>query len=216
MQVTLTCIPDGHQHRVIILEVVLIQLSSWGWAHSCSKHVEDTNKNRRNSASIWLPTRNWITLFRSERKELHCFFVHGDRFYKFRRFFPCHIWSNFCNIFLLDPDNVELHEATRNTILSIIWHVYVFPLGYIPYDLAHRTEFVRAHRTEFVTSHNKQKESFQQYFYNRYKIVVYTGLRSDSIKNHSSHNEARRVAAMRIIFTRIGCTLLTCDIIRVN
>jgi hypothetical protein len=25
--------------------------------------------------------------------------------------------------------------------------------------------------------------SFQQYFYNRYKIVVYTGLRSDSIKN---------------------------------
>jgi hypothetical protein len=31
--------------------------------------------------------------------------------------------------------------------------------------------------------------SFQQYFYNRYKIVVYTVLRSDSIKNHASHNE---------------------------
>jgi hypothetical protein len=62
-----------------------------------------------------------------------------------------------------------------------------------------------------VTSHNKQKESFQQYFYNRYKIVVYTGLRSDSIKNHASRNEARRIAAMRIIFTRICCTLLTCD-----
>jgi hypothetical protein len=41
--------------------------------------------------------------------------------------------------------------------------------------------------------------------------VVYTGLRSDSIKNHASCNEARRIAAMRIIFTHIGCTLLTCD-----
>jgi hypothetical protein len=29
--------------------------------------------------------------------------------------------------------------------------------------------------------------------------------------NHASHNEARRIAAMRIIFTRIGFTLLTCD-----
>jgi hypothetical protein len=56
-----------------------------------------------------------------------------------------------------------------------------------------------------------KKESFQQYFYNRYKIVVYTGLRSDSIENHASRNEARRIAAMRIIFTRIGCTLLMCD-----
>jgi hypothetical protein len=45
--------------------------------------------------------------------------------------------------------------------------MYVFPLGYIPYDLAHRTEFVRAYRTEFVMSHNEQNESFQQYFYNR-------------------------------------------------
>jgi hypothetical protein len=26
-------------------------------------------------------------------------------------------------------------------------------------------------------------------FYNRYKIVVYTGLRSDCIKNHASRNE---------------------------
>jgi len=41
----LTCIPDGHQNTVIIPEVVLIQLSSWGWAHSCSKHVEDSNKH---------------------------------------------------------------------------------------------------------------------------------------------------------------------------
>jgi hypothetical protein len=54
--------------------------------------------------------------------------------------------------------------------------------------------------------------SFQQYFYNRYKIVVYTGLRSDSIKNHVSHNEARRITATHNIFTRISCTLFTCDI----
>jgi len=30
---------------VIIPDAVLIQLSSWGWAHSCSKHVEDSNKH---------------------------------------------------------------------------------------------------------------------------------------------------------------------------
>ena len=29
---------------MIIPEVVFIQLSSWRWAHSCSKHVEDSNK----------------------------------------------------------------------------------------------------------------------------------------------------------------------------
>jgi len=38
-------IPDGHWHRVIIPGVVLIQLSSWGWAHSFLKHVEDSNKD---------------------------------------------------------------------------------------------------------------------------------------------------------------------------
>jgi hypothetical protein len=32
-------------NTVIIPEVVLIQLSSWGWAHSCSKHVGDSNKH---------------------------------------------------------------------------------------------------------------------------------------------------------------------------
>jgi hypothetical protein len=52
---------------------------------------------------------------------------------------------------------------------------------------------------------------FQQYFYNRYMIVVYTGLISDSIKNHASRNEARRIAATRIIFTRISCILFACD-----
>jgi hypothetical protein len=41
--------------------------------------------------------------------------------------------------------------------------------------------------------------------------VVYTGLRSDSIKNNVSRNETRRIAAIRIIFTRIGCILFTCD-----
>jgi hypothetical protein len=33
--------------------------------------------------------------------------------------------------------------------------------------------------------------SFQQYFYNRYKIVVYTGMRSDCIKNHASRYRHR-------------------------
>jgi hypothetical protein len=32
---------------------------------------------------------------------------------------------------------------------------------------------------------------FQQYFYDRYKIVVYTGLRSDCIKNHASRYRHR-------------------------
>jgi hypothetical protein len=47
---------------VIIPEVVFMQSSSWGWAHSCSKHVEDSNKRiiRRNCASSWLPTRSPI------------------------------------------------------------------------------------------------------------------------------------------------------------
>jgi hypothetical protein len=36
-----------------------------------------------------------------------------------------------------------------------------------------------------------EKESFQRYFYNRYKIVVYTGLRSDCIKNHASRYRHR-------------------------
>ena len=31
--------------QLIIPDVVLIQLSSWGWAQSCSKHVEDSNKH---------------------------------------------------------------------------------------------------------------------------------------------------------------------------
>jgi hypothetical protein len=53
--------------------------------------------------------------------------------------------------------------------------------------------------------------SFQQYFYNRYKIVVYTGLRSDSIKSHASRNEALRITATHIIFTCISCILFTCD-----
>jgi len=30
--------------RVIVPDV-LIQLSSWGWAQGCSKHVEDSNKH---------------------------------------------------------------------------------------------------------------------------------------------------------------------------
>jgi hypothetical protein len=48
--------------------------------------------------------------------------------------------------------------------------------------------------TRYVTVCVLQKgveESFQQYFYNRYKIVVYTGLRSDCIKNHASRYRHR-------------------------
>jgi hypothetical protein len=30
---------------VFIPDVVLIQLSSWGWAQGCSKHAEDSNKH---------------------------------------------------------------------------------------------------------------------------------------------------------------------------
>ena len=30
---------------MLVPDVVLIQLSSWGWAQSCSKHVEDSNKH---------------------------------------------------------------------------------------------------------------------------------------------------------------------------
>jgi hypothetical protein len=63
-------------------------------------------------------------------------------------------------------------------------------------------------------------ESFQQYFYNRYKIVIYTRLRSDSIKNGASRKEARRIAAVRIIFTRISLLYLrvicTCRLRHIN
>jgi hypothetical protein len=64
------------------------------------------------------------------------------------------------------------------------------------------------HCTEFVTSHNEQKESFQQYFYNRYKNVVYTGLRSDSIKNHASGNEARLLTCIYLTAAHIHGTIL--------
>jgi hypothetical protein len=43
----------------IIPDVVLIQLSSWGWAQSGSKHVEDSNKHiiEKNCAPSWSLTR---------------------------------------------------------------------------------------------------------------------------------------------------------------
>jgi hypothetical protein len=40
----LICISSGHWHRVIIPEVVSIQLSSWRRTQSFSKHVEDSNE----------------------------------------------------------------------------------------------------------------------------------------------------------------------------
>jgi hypothetical protein len=56
-------------------------------------------------------------------------------------------------------------------------------------------ETLRKHVWERGLGTNEQK-SFQQYFYNRYKIVVYSGLRSNSIKNHASRNEARRLTCI--------------------
>jgi hypothetical protein len=99
----------------------------------------------------------------------------------------------------------------------------------LSYDVAHRA--VRSWRQNsfrcfsqrwpWNTLHNRmcgvaccRKEGggcFQQYVNNRYKIVFYPGLRSDCIKNHVSRNETRRIADMRIIFTRISCILFTCD-----
>jgi hypothetical protein len=44
LQIRLVLHTRRPHHRVIIPEVVFIQLSSWGWARSCLKHVEDLNK----------------------------------------------------------------------------------------------------------------------------------------------------------------------------
>ena len=47
MQLFVITKPVNHSiiFRVIIPDVVSIQLSFWGWAQSCSKHVEDSNKH---------------------------------------------------------------------------------------------------------------------------------------------------------------------------
>jgi hypothetical protein len=42
--ITLNAIDHSTVFRVITPEVVLIHLSSWGWAQSCWKHVEESNK----------------------------------------------------------------------------------------------------------------------------------------------------------------------------
>jgi hypothetical protein len=47
--------------------------------------------------------------------------------------------------------------------------------------------------------------SFQLYFYNRYKIVVYTGLRSDSIRNHASRNDSLYVNKVQLIRVKMIC-----------
>jgi len=38
------CVLNSHSKRVTIPEAVLIQLSSWRWAHWCLKHVQECNK----------------------------------------------------------------------------------------------------------------------------------------------------------------------------
>jgi hypothetical protein len=74
----------------------------------------------------------------------------------------------------------------------------------LSYDVAHRTvrswrqnSFDWFSRWPWNTLRNRMcvagrsGGSFQQYFYNRYKIVVYTGLRSNCIKNHASRYKHR-------------------------
>jgi hypothetical protein len=74
----------------------------------------------------------------------------------------------------------------------------------LSYDVAHRTVRSWRHNSfdwfscwPWNTLRNRMcvagrsGGSFQQYFYNRYKIVVYTGLRSDCIKNHASRYRHR-------------------------
>ena len=41
-----TCAPDGHLPIVMIPDAILINMTSWGWARYCSKHVhvKDCNK----------------------------------------------------------------------------------------------------------------------------------------------------------------------------
>jgi len=43
--VILVILDNSLVFRVIIPDVVSIQLSSWGWAQSCSKYVEGSNKH---------------------------------------------------------------------------------------------------------------------------------------------------------------------------
>jgi hypothetical protein len=72
-----------------------------------------------------------------------------------------------------------------------------YDVAYLPSDRDVRTRstgFRVDLGTRYVTVCVLQEgvgESFQQYFYNGYKIVVYTGLRSDCIKNHASRYRHR-------------------------
>jgi hypothetical protein len=53
------------------------------------------------------------------------------------------------------PHRNNIHISNKMQRYTVYWHVYVFPLVYISYDLAHRTEFVTsrsAHRTFTVSS----------------------------------------------------------------
>jgi hypothetical protein len=64
--------------RVIIPEVVLIQLSSWGWAQCCSKHIEDSNKHI--IKKIVHQVGNHPELYedaRSEKYKIHLSLLHG-------------------------------------------------------------------------------------------------------------------------------------------
>jgi hypothetical protein len=99
-----------------------------------------------------------------------------------------------------DTRPVHLTAASKQ-----LFDIYMSKDTSLSYDVAHRT--VRSWRQNLFdwfsrwpwnTLRNRMcvagrsgRGSFQQYFYNRYKIVVYTGLRSYSIKNHASRYRHR-------------------------
>jgi len=63
MQVKMEPVPSWPAYRTATSTEWLYQKlysSSWGWAHNCLKHVEDSNKRiteKKNCVSSWLPTR---------------------------------------------------------------------------------------------------------------------------------------------------------------
>jgi hypothetical protein len=55
------CAHPQDEISMITPEIVFIQLSSWGWTHSCSKHVEDSNKRIIVKLCVTLVTyQNWL------------------------------------------------------------------------------------------------------------------------------------------------------------
>jgi hypothetical protein len=63
-------------------DIVLIQLSSWGWEHSCSKHVEDSNKRIIEEIVrqlVWLFNVCFFILYLFHPPYSSAFNQHGNR-----------------------------------------------------------------------------------------------------------------------------------------